>query len=423
MRPSNRTRLLSALAAAAAAALALGFAPTGADTSEVGAAAPGVGGISSDGVEHLAWFPAHVGTAGGRLLDGHFYVTDPRGVYIYDVSTPETPALVGSLDITQAGLGLALGQEDPDTNGEILLVDAYEDGTPASRNKLLVIDVSDKADPSILSSVDVTDHTWTCINGCTGAIGRSGHIVDLRDPANPVQLEANWKQTAKNVAYAHDLTEVRPGIVLSSGQPSHLLDVRDMEDPVLLGSIASSFSTYGYHGNTWPRGGTDRWLLIGTELSTPGARGSAGSDCNGEGTSEGVLHSYDASAASAALDAYLDGAPDSLPVSFGDVVGEYMLPGRGAFVDGSAPGNTLLYCTHWFDAHPDFADGGLVALASYDWGTRFLEVGSDGSLTEVGWFQPIGGLTGASYWISEDVVYAMDYRRGMDVLRFTPPAG
>lgn len=424
MRLTNRSRLLSGLAAAAAAALALGFAPTGAAPTATAPTLPGVGGFASEGVEHLAWFPEHNGTAGGRLLDGFFYVTDPRGVSIYDVSEPASPQLVGSVDVQQTYLGVALAQEDPDTNGEILLVDAYEQGSTAVLGKLMVVDVSDKTAPKVLSSIGVTDHTWTCINDCTGAIGRSGGIIDLTDPANPVQLPVNWKNVAGAVQYAHDLTEVRPGIVLSSGQPSHLLDVRDMENPVHLGQVDSSFSYYGYHGNQWPQNGSDRWLLMGTELSHRSAqRGAAGYDCNDGGNSEGVFHTYDAAAASDALDAYLDGTPLDTKIAFGQPAGEYMLAGRGVWADGNAPGNTLLYCTHWFDAHPTFADGGLVTIAAYDWGTRFLEVDGEGGVTEIGWFQPVGGLTGASYWISEDIVYAMDYRRGMDVLRFTPPAG
>jgi hypothetical protein len=37
----------------------------------------------------------------------------------------------------------------------------------------------------------------------------------------------------------------------------------------------------------------------------------------------------------------------------------------------------------------------------------------------VGWFQPVGGLTASAYWITKDIVYTLDYRRGLDVLRFT----
>jgi hypothetical protein len=32
---------------------------------------------------------------------------------------------------------------------------------------------------------------------------------------------------------------------------------------------------------------------------------------------------------------------------------------------------------------------------------------------------PHGGSTGASYWITDEIVYSVDYARGIDILRFT----
>jgi hypothetical protein len=46
-------------------------------------------------------------------------------------------------------------------------------------------------------------------------------------------------------------------------------------------------------------------------------------------------------------------------------------------------------------------------------------VDSAGEITEVGWFQPVGGYTASAYWITKEIVYVMDYRRGLDILRFT----
>jgi hypothetical protein len=31
----------------------------------------------------------------------------------------------------------------------------------------------------------------------------------------------------------------------------------------------------------------------------------------------------------------------------------------------------------------------------------------------------VGGYTASAYWISKDIVYTLDYRRGLDILRFT----
>jgi hypothetical protein len=85
---------------------------------------------ATDNVEFLGRFPEHFGTAGGRLVGDRFYLTDPRGVYVYDVTVPEEPTLLGSLLLPQSGTFAALAQEDPDTDGTILLVDAVDPAPP-----------------------------------------------------------------------------------------------------------------------------------------------------------------------------------------------------------------------------------------------------------------------------------------------------
>src|SRR5687767_5937068 len=62
---------------------------------------------ATDNVDYLGRFPEHTGTAGGQVGPGgdRFYLTDPRGVYVYDISTPESPELMGSLPLLQTGTG------------------------------------------------------------------------------------------------------------------------------------------------------------------------------------------------------------------------------------------------------------------------------------------------------------------------------
>jgi hypothetical protein len=61
----------------------------------------------------------------------------------------------------------------------------------------------------------------------------------------------------------------------------------------------------------------------------------------------------------------------------------------------------------------------LVALGSYEHGTRFVDIAGNGKIKEVGWFVPNAGSTSAAYWINARIVYAVDYSRGIDVLRYT----
>ncbi len=91
---------------------------------------------------------------------------------------------------------------------------------------------------------------------------------------------------------------------------------------------------------------------------------------------------------------------------------------NGTGADGSPPANGLGCSAHWFEAHRTFNNGGLVALGSYEHGTRFVDVASNGKIKEVGYFMPWVGMAGAAYWVTKRVVYALDYNRGIDVLKY-----
>jgi hypothetical protein len=388
-----------ALAVTAAFAVALMAAP-------LAGAAPSLsvdtGGFSSENVEHVGIKPEHVGTSGGKLVGKFYYMTDPRGLYIYDTSKPEAPELVGKLLAPQIGTGAALSQEDPDTNGKLLLLDASNGGT----NKLLIIDVEDKAAPAVVGSMAVTDHSWTCFLDCKYAIGRTGHILDLRDPAKPTEI-GNWKDSVSAPGYMHDFEEVAPGLLIGAGQPSYYLDVRNPLKPKELSAFSPEFHALGYHSAIWPRGGKDNLLLMGAEVAPKGQTSTAGGDCAQDNVH--ALATFDARAA-------VKKGPK--PGAIFKKLSEWRVAGRGAYADGNAPGHTL-FCGHWFDPHPDWKNGGIVAIGHYDWGTRFLDVTSKGVMKEVGYFQPIAGHTSSAEWISDEIVYVHDYRRGLEILRFT----
>jgi hypothetical protein len=429
MRRLPRTALLTALAtglALAPAAPALAHPDAALDPT----LPADVTYAATDNVEHLGRFPEHAGTAGGRpSKDGkRFFLTDPRGVHVYDTSTPDNPELLGSLRLFQSGVGAALAQEDPDTNDEILLVDAATvPGAPAA---LQVVDVSKPEALRVVATVPVTDHTWTCVtgrdsrgrrNGCAFAYGRSGHIVDLRDPAKARLLDQTWRKAVGygdrgNKPYTHDLTEIRPGLVMSAGSTAILMDTSNPIRPLRLTAIDQEerFPSLGYHSVEWARGGGSPWLVLGTEIAPSGPTNLAGGDCEGENS---VIETWDARAIVKALKTYRPGSgAKGLRGARFTKVDAFDAGGRGLFLDGAAPGH-LLYCAHWMELHPDFAQSGLVAVSYYDRGTRFVHVDRAGAMREVGWITPAEGYSGSVQWISDDVVYVMDYRRGMEVVR------
>ena len=376
--------------AVAAVALVLGLMPTaGANDLMAG---PGPGYIATDNVEWLGNIPVNTDSAGGRLLDGYFYISDDRGLTIYDTADPANPKRVGFAVVPQ---GAYYVEEDLDTNGEIALIGSYGDLSPASDgplNRLIVVDVKDKANPKVIGELEGVDsHTVSCVLDCTYAYNSNGQIIDLREPAAP-KLVGNWT-TGTPVKGSHDVSEVAPGIVLTSSNPMVLLDANaDPANPTMIGTGTPPDKRF-MHGNLWPRNATDKFVLAG---------GETGGDCKDK--SDGGFMTF---------------APTTDEVTGQTtmtMVDEFHLF-TGVPTDGNSPYDQ--FCAHWFDTHPTYADGGLVAMGWYEHGTRFLDVAADGQITEKGWFYPLGGSTSAAYWVTDEIVYAVDYQRGIDILKFT----
>ena len=337
------------------------------------------GGFTSDGVEFVKNYAQQFDTAGGVLHEGYYYITTERDLTIYDVKDPANPVQTGKFQFVAPGEPV-FTEEDPNTNGEILPVE--------NAGTLMVIDVSDKTAPKLLSETPMpTQHTISCVLDCTWIYGSEGAIVDLRDPKAP-------KVSSKTLVAAdnHDVTEVRPGLVLTSSSPAMLLDANaDPENPAVLASTEMPGFT---HANLWPHLGTDDYALIGGEATGPGC-------------------SEDASATFQTWDTrgWQTNKNFSLVDQFAMSTG---VPAQGANVETT-------YCVHWFDPHPTYANGGLVAIGWYEHGVRFLQIGTDGKIGEIGWYVPFGGQSSDVDWISNDIVYVADYLRGLDVLRWTGP--
>jgi hypothetical protein len=363
----SMTRLLLSLAAAL---LSLALAPA------AHAQIP-QGGFTSDGVEFVKNFAGQFDTAGGVLHQGHYYITTERDLTIYDVKDPANPVQTGKLQFPEVGEPI-FTEEDPNTNGKILPVE--------NAGVLMVIDVTDKAAPKILSTLPMpAQHTISCVLDCTWIYGSEGAIVDLRDPKAP-KLSAKTLISDNN----HDVTEVKPGLVLTSSDPAMLLDAtKDPESPTVLAETKMPGFT---HANLWPHQATDDFALIGGEATGPGC-------------------SEDASATFQTWDTRTWQADKSF-----SLISQFKMA-TGVPAQGASPETT--YCVHWFDPHPTYANGGLVSIAWYEHGVRFLQVGTDGKLSEIGWYVPLAGQSSDVDWISNDIVYVADYLRGLDVLRYT----
>ena len=352
----------------------------------VQAQAPGLGFASNaELVENFAIGPS----SGGRLLGDFFYITTGNTVYIFDVKDAENPVEVGSVAVPDPDPAAQRApEEDPDTNGKILLA--------TYNGRLIVFDVSDKTAPKVLSTLaDIEQHTISCVLDCTWAYGSEGDIIDLRDPKNP-KLAGNWLEFAGS-GNTHDVTEVAPGIVATSTEPITLLDAR--ENPAAPKKIAEATPPGFVHAILWPHQMQDRILLVGGE--------SLGPTC--EGNKDATFQTWDTA-----------GWRESGTFK---LVDEYTMVSGVPPVTGTMPGVT--FCTHWFEPNTTYRDGGLVGIGWYENGTRFLKIGLDGSIEEIGYFIPMGTRSSGVYFRSDRIAYVADYYRGFDVVRFTgdlPPS-
>jgi hypothetical protein len=188
-----------------AATIALSLAIlVGAPAGEAGAVSDPTGLLASNNVSLLTSI-ANPGAIGARFRNGVMYVTSLAGLTTYDISTPASPRLIGTLPLPH------FENEDVDLGGNILLIsnDAAE-----STGILYVIDISNPAAPTLLSTMQMggnplfagPGHTASCIRECRFAwvTDNAGiRVIDLRDPAQPVNL-GTFETPAGGDVVTHD---------------------------------------------------------------------------------------------------------------------------------------------------------------------------------------------------------------------------
>jgi hypothetical protein len=211
-------------------------------------------------------------------------------------------------------------------------------------------------------------------------------------------MRQNWHRlTGLNQDGAHDVDEFKNGFLVTSpiSDDMQLLDVRDLLHPkVLARGKHPNPEAFLFHSGTWPRLGEDKFLLMQGEKNIKPR-------CD---KNQGPFMTYDAT--------------NVEETNRFTLIDRYRVE-NGAYVDGEPAINALGCSPHWFEVHPTWKNGGLLALAYYEHGTHFLKVDSEGQIRRVGYFLPHAGSTSAAYWLNRRVVYAVDYTRGIDILRYT----
>jgi hypothetical protein len=155
-------------------------------------------------------------------------------------------------------------------------------------------------------------------------------------------------------------------------------------------------------------------MLVGGE-SVLGPVGNGGGPCN---DTVAAFMTWDTSKAIDGKGGFLKGGSWSLV--------DEKRPYNGTYTDGGHPVDAFGCSTHWFKPHPQFRNGGEVAVSMYEHGTRIYNVSTSGKITEVDYALPIGGATSAPHWAPDGKhFYTVDYQRGMDIWRWdgTPAPG
>lgn len=363
-------------------------------------AGPGPQGVSSDNIEQVGFLPFEAGTATGAAFfeqgkDRYMIVTTWRTFSIYDINDPASPQLVGN----PVPFGFKFENEDVSTNGSIML---FSESLP--QNILHVWSIEDVTNPVEISQVPgAGQHTTSCILDCSWAYGSSGAITDLRNPAQPKLAKEKWTDGLESIGNLHDIREVAPGLVISASQPMVYLDARkDPRKPKLLATSEPNeqVGEAPIHSTQWPRGGKDKFLMVAGESWSPTNGGARCTEDRNQGFSTWDASQWKKTKTFTQIDVFK--------------------AKNGTVTDGGSAVNAPFGCSsHWFEAHPKFNNGGLVAVAWYSHGTRILKVDSKGKISEIGWFLPTGGGTSGAYWVDNEYVYAVDYQRGVDILRYT----
>ena len=376
--------------------------------------------FTSPNVEYVRSIKTDVGlTAGSTVVGDRLFVTSAKNIAIYDISTPEDPQQIGLLNAN-----IAWENEEVPTNGEILgTSNDFFDLAPSCLQTLAAsitcLQIYDVRDPENIKEIgalpDNGDHTSTCILDCQYMYGSEGSITDLRgvlDGAEPQDLGSWMPAVAAQMGAedvnddlgCHHVREMSPGIILTACQPFHVLSVREEDggsitEPKVLASGGHEDGRF-IHSAVWPRGGKDKFALLGGETNF-------NPDCSRPVLEDKV----------AAFEVW-DNSDTMKTGQFGEQTDE-VRPVNGQYADGKSPVNHLGCSVHWFQEHPTFKNGGLVALAEYEHGLRFLQITREGKIVEQGYWQPLGGSTSSPDWAPDGrTIYATDYERGLDVLRW-----
>jgi hypothetical protein len=387
-------------------------------------AAPPAGSISK-GVTFLANIPELATAISLNFLGNTLYASTVTGIYAYDVSDPAKPTLVGALP------QYIWENEDVDIDTERDLLFLSRDprgftspGTTAfPYGAVQVIDISN---PLAMRQLSMTllpsGHTTSCVDHCrytwtagpaasplgpSDWAGRPVFALDMRDPRNPVPCPHPIDEHRNDgvTDYTHDVQVDSQGIAWVSGSGGvrgYWVSGRHRNAATGKVQTATGCDPVPYGG-----GGTDLGQLKtrGGVMHNSLRRGDAlvvteevtGADCKGSGK----LVTY------SLKDTYGGAGFRSTKAR------PFRMQPLDTWTPEKQAGSSGCDSAHYFTDRGD----GLLAMAFYAQGTRFLDVRNPRDIKQVGFYRPDDANTWAAYWRPGGYVFVADLTRGVDVLR------
>ena len=363
-----------------------------------------------DNVEYLGSIKQDVGlTTGAKVIGDRMFVTSGKNISIYDISDPATPKALGGMKIN-----VAWENEEVPTNGKVLAVasDFYSVGDAecvaalAADGCVQFFDVRDPANIKQVGTIPIANHTAECVLDCQYFYGRAGTIIDARGilDGKPPKVVGNWidelRAQGVDEQSCHHIREIRPGVLLTACQPFAAISVNaedggSPEHPkVLYTGEAAKF----VHSARWPREGGDKFVLIGGEENFTGR-------CE-RNNSEFSVYS---------AERVLAGAVDHVrgPARPGPARRQRRLRRRQA---GRRRARLLRPLVPGAPDVPERRPRRDLRVR----GRRALPPDRpDGGIKEQGYFLSLGSSSSSPKWAGkDDVLYSIDYHRGIDILRW-----
>jgi hypothetical protein len=390
---------------------------------------------------------------GARFRDGLMYLTTLGGLSIYDVSNPATPTKLGGLPLPH------FENEDVDLGDDILLIsnDAAE-----SRGVLYVIDISEPTAPEVIAIhdmgsspvgpiVDAADffeqvpyqgnpgHTASCILECAFAwVTEAGgmRLIDLRQPATPVNLGNFGSPAAGSLGITHDVQMDENGIAWISGYGgvAGYQIPADYADAVAAATAPGGLGLDEYHKTL---------LVAKTDASGHSRYGDTFGLDDGSTYNDFILHNSRRLADSDVV--YVTEEDYSRPGCRGAgsfetwnlpmkdevqedgtikrvITGEPMTPidkWETELLQGTAQ-PAAMCSAHYFDIKQN-----VVAQAWYEQGLRLLDVSDPANIRQIGYFIPPNGESWAAYFAPTDpagrIFYLLDASLGVVVAEYDRP--